>query len=130
MQPKATYTQLHTLLSPDELFLPPPPKEHKLLLSLSGSHSHSSFSTGPCTTDSRKLHSAGTKLSFVHFFLDNNAVCFPRGRAERSSLAAALPRSPVSLACHPLCVCSDVCRALSATGLCLFWAALVLIMAH
>lgn len=78
---------------------------------------------------SSKLHSACTKLSFVQFF-DNNAVCFPRGRAERRCLAASLPRSPVSPACHPLCVCSDVWRALSAKGLCLFWAALDLIMAH
>lgn len=114
------------------------PSHTNSYLSLSLSHKHASSSAALCPTIhsfpasiSSKLRSACTKLSFVQFFFfDNNAVCFPRGRTERRCLAASLPRSPVSPACHPLCVCSDVWRALSAIGVCLFWAALGLIMAH
>lgn len=70
-------------------------------------------------------------LSFLLFSFWRTMLFVFRGqRRERRCLAASLPRSPMSPACHSLCVCNDVRRALSATGLCLFWAAPGSIMTH
>lgn len=68
------------------------------------------------------LRSALTELFFCAI-LGQQYFLFSEGRAVKCYKAASPFGSPVSSTCHSVCVCSDVWRALSAAGLCLFYAA-------
>lgn len=114
-----THKLLSLLASQAHIFLSSPPPLHSFVPFL---HQFPANSTPTCT-----------KLSFVCFFffiLTTMLFVFQGAEQRDAARQPSLPRPPVSPACHPLCVCSDVWRALSAIGLCLFWAAPGLIMAH